>query len=495
MTFNYLSIDENELSNLLKGKKIIVSISGMDNVGKTTQAKMLNEKYGNLFSKPLHINQTKAFPKLNDMELSKWWFNKDNAENFVDTIYHACAERYIMALKNESPIVILDKGIDFYDTRVKATLLTEGFSPDKIATMIKNAKAKYKIFNSIEDLKIIITAKNRDHVKDRRKDDDEYYEKYITYNIETLNKALDEDKNGEFRKVEFIDGGAEDMHKDIAGAIAKNILTKTQYKRHQDILEHARECFGNNLQLLVLAGSAGKGRFVEGWSDIDVYFVLKEYDHNQATSFQKWIAENKDVHIGTTFLAEKDLKKDRINNRTKVMFYELSMGKNTILYQNPEFHIPQYNVKDIVSRDSSEFADAINTLRRCLVAGDDSNRTNIESKGNLVTKLIKNIVLVQKIALRNSYYSKVSGGYIDTSSYFISLFEKVCMKNGSNQNYKQIYDTLASLDLLDCVKKHNEPDMLNKLMEYGEAVLKAVDLIDNASNDEKKFDNETLELI
>lgn len=472
--YDELNLTKEELKNIISGKKFIVSISGMDNVGKSTQAKKMHEVYGNIFSEPLHINQTEAFPKLSGKELSNWWFGKKNAKDFVDTIYKALAQRYQIAHNRPEPIIIFDKGIDFYDTRVKATLLTEGFSQAEILLMISEAKAKYKAFNSMEDLKIVITAHNRNHIKEYD-GSDESYGRYIGYNIEILNNRLNEDKNNEFKKVEFIDGGQQKMHEEIVAAIANTIRVKTQYPRYNEILQVAKNAFGDNLSLLTLSGSAGKGRFVEGWSDLDVYVILKDYNIDQAREFKKLLP--KDIHIGTTFYTGKETHTGKLNNRSKVMFYEIGKGKNTILYKDENYIIPEININEILREDTSEYADTIHNLRRCLVDGSDANRTSVGGNDAVTTKIIKNVVLLQKIALRNSEVSKISGGYIDTSMAFIDLVAKA-YANGFKIEKKYI-ETLTSVDLLDCVKKHNEPQTAKIMQEYGCAVLAAIGAVDD----------------
>lgn len=479
--YEELNLGKEALKKVLTGKKFIVSISGMDNVGKTTQAKKMHEVYGDVFSEPLHINQTEAFPKLSGAELSNWWFGKENAEEFVNTIYKSIFQRYEMAQERSEPIIILDKGVDFYDTRVKATLLTEGFSQPEILLMISKAKAKNRIFNSMEDLKVVITAKNRNHIKEVSEENDSYAQ-YIGYNIEILNARLNQDRNGEFAKVEFIDGGQEKMHEEIVSEIAKTIRTKTQYPRYEELLEASRKAFGENLSLLTLSGSAGKGRFIEGWSDLDVYVVLKEYDIEQAREFRNLLPN--DIHIGVTLYTGKETHTGKINNRSKVMFYEIGKGKNTVLAKDENYLLPHVNINEILREDTSEYADAIHNLRRCLIDGNDQNRTSLQKNDAGIVKLIKNVVLLEKIALRNSEIEKVSGGYIDTSIAFLDLVSKA-YANGFKID-KEHVETLSSVDLLECVKKYKEPETKAIMQKYGNAVLKAIDAVDDFNLNRKQ---------
>ena len=486
--YELLKISKEELQNVLKGKKIIISISGMDNVGKSTQAKKLHDEYNDLISSPLHINQTDAFPKLKGKDLSLWWFNKQNAENFVDTIYKALSQRYQMAQASNEPIIIMDKGIDFYDTRVKATLITEGYSQEQILEMMTKAKSKYRIFNSLEDLKIIITAHNRDHIKEKTADD-ENYAKYINYNIEILNEKLNQDKYREFRQVEFIENGLEEMHKQIVSSIANTIKVRTQYERYQAIIESAKQSFGDNLSLLTLAGSAGKGKFVENWSDLDVYIVLKNFKISQVKKLNSLLP--KDIHIGSTIYTEKEIETGKINNRSKVMFYELNQGKNVILFKDPNSKLPTININEILREDTSEYADAVHNLRRCLIAGKDSNRTSLSNNDATSSKILKNIILLEKIALRNSDIAKVSGGYADTNMAFLDLLMDA-HNNGFSIEEKYM-KFLLSVDLLKCVQRHEDPAIQDLIWEYGVALLVAIEAVDDFNRSKKQTEVERLQ--
>ncbi|MDO5557849.1 MAG: hypothetical protein Q4G05_06415 [Clostridia bacterium] len=218
--FYYLEMRECELKSFFDDKKYIISISGMDNVGKTTQANMLNDLYPNIFSPPIHINQMEEFPKLKGKELSKWWFNKENAQEFVNTIYKCCVQRYEMSLKMKQPIIVFDKGLNFYDIRVKATLITMGFKEEEIIEMINTSRKVNQVEYSKEKLRIIITAENRDFMKEKGINDDKQYERYIIKNIELLNKELKQNNNQIYSEVKYINNNKEYMHERIIEQIA-----------------------------------------------------------------------------------------------------------------------------------------------------------------------------------------------------------------------------------------------------------------------------------
>ena len=42
------------------------------------------------------------------------------------------------------------------------------------------------------------------------------------------------------------------------------------------VIDKAFELLGDNLLSITLGGSGGRGQIVEGWSDIDLYFIINE---------------------------------------------------------------------------------------------------------------------------------------------------------------------------------------------------------------------------
>ena len=134
---------------------MIVSISGMDNAGKTTQCNMLRSKYPEVFSEPMHIKDSPSFDETKHDET--WWFRSDNAEEFTEVIYKCLLERIELAEKVKSKIVLLDKGADFYDSRIIATLIMKGLKYNEAKKYSFDIKMKY--FTSCrEDLKLYLES-------------------------------------------------------------------------------------------------------------------------------------------------------------------------------------------------------------------------------------------------------------------------------------------------------------------------------------------------
>lgn len=466
--YDILGLEPQQLKNLLYKKKILVSINGMDNVGKSTQARLLSQNYAELCTSPLHINQTDAFPKLSKSDLSKWWFDKANALEFVDTMYKSIKQRYEMGQKSEQSIVLLDKGIDFYDTRIKATLLSEGFSNEEVYKIITKAKRENGVVNSFEDLKLFIVPEDGsvDHIKEKNADNDEIYRRYMKTNIELLNNKLNEGKD--FTNIKYIPGDIKTMHENILKEIANKLNECTQREQYDRIRKISTDIFEDDLNMVILGGSAGKAKFINGWSDLDLYVLLKNYDREKISKFLKEIKS--DVHVGVSFYSGRDLALNRLDNRTKLMFYELLKGGDQVLFKKENFVIPNYNLQDILRNDVFEKNLAYANLKRAIFyagSNDSNNRTFHNDNSNESAKILKSSVLLEKILLRNSEDNIIGENYADTSMKYYKLADDYAKAFGGIKD--EDLDKLGSTDLIDCIK--NLGNKAKEVMNYGTAVL------------------------
>ena len=65
-------------------------------------------------------------------------------------------------------------------------------------------------------------------------------------------------------------------------------------------LDKIRNVFRDNLLSVTLGGSGGKNKIIDGWSDLDIYIILKKYDIKQISLLQEELDDSK-IHIGLTF--------------------------------------------------------------------------------------------------------------------------------------------------------------------------------------------------
>ena len=491
-----------DILKFLDGRKFIISISGMDNLGKSTQARMLAEKYPEVFSNPLHINQSPSFPVLKGKELSRWWFDPNNTTNFVRTMYAALAERRQRAMEMDSPIVVMDKGIDFYDERIKATLITLGVPEHEIVELITTTKRDLGLNNSYEDLKIaIVPPQNgqrsflREEEVEEHKEQSDVYSRYMARNIQLMNRKLQEGKV--FVPVEFIEGDVEGIHSTILTELVQNIDIKTQRKTAQAVAAKAKMFFGDNLRLLVLAGSAGKGKFIEDWSDIDMYYFFDEMPYDTIQEYTQ-LLDGYGVHIGATYYTVRELQDLKIDARTAHVVLELNKGKNKEMF-NSGVEIPTIPFNYTKTLDEGDIPDALNVLKRELFnsnasANKDNTRDKKQSDAPVVmpyntAKIIKTLSLLLKLLLKSSSDKKVMvpDGYLDCFEMFGEIYgEKLLQRQ---QEYilandvknsircKQLYDIIRNIDIVELIKDRHTMESCLKMHQYGMAVLKMLDEI------------------
>ena len=138
---------------------MIVSINGMDNSGKTTQIKELMKLYPDYYIKTLHIKNTKSFNQ--EKYDFDWWFNPNIKEDFVKVILESLSERNEIAksLDHDDKVILFDKGNDFYETRILATLILKGETLESSLEMLQKIKSQYDLEN-IEQLKLFLLPGN-----------------------------------------------------------------------------------------------------------------------------------------------------------------------------------------------------------------------------------------------------------------------------------------------------------------------------------------------
>ena len=134
---------------------MIVSINGMDNSGKTTQIKELMKLYPDYYIKTLHIKNTKSFNQ--EKYDFDWWFNPNIKEDFVKVILESLSERNEIAksLDYDDKVILYDKGNDFYEARILATLILKGETLESSLEMLQKIKSQYDLEN-IEQLKLFL---------------------------------------------------------------------------------------------------------------------------------------------------------------------------------------------------------------------------------------------------------------------------------------------------------------------------------------------------
>jgi hypothetical protein len=163
---------------------MIISINGMDNSGKTTQVNRLLDLYPELFIKKLHLSDSPSYNK--EKFDYNWWFKESSPQEFTETMYKCLEERIKIAkeLDSEGKIVIIEKGLDFYDARITSTLLSKGLNIYEAIILQMSIRRKYDL-EDIEDVKIYLKPLPFRRISSI--DDLPEYRTYLKNNEELLN--------------------------------------------------------------------------------------------------------------------------------------------------------------------------------------------------------------------------------------------------------------------------------------------------------------------
>ena len=191
----------------------IVSINGTDGSGKTTQINLL-QKYSNsqsVYFTP-DISAYNVFPNLSEKEFFNWWFFDSDIEEFCKAIYTGIKCRDEDIKSHNKSVVVIDKGIDTFESRIIANFICRGMKKSDIIFKMSEIKDKLNIKDN-EDLKILLLTdsdieKRMNIVKSRRVTSygQSYYDKYQyilnevlqeqintnCYNIINASKSIDE---------------------------------------------------------------------------------------------------------------------------------------------------------------------------------------------------------------------------------------------------------------------------------------------------------------
>lgn len=158
---------------------------------------------------------------------------------------------------------------------------------------------------------------------------------------------------------------------------------ETVDKINIEILEKSKEFFSDLLGI-ILCGSAGKNKFIENWSDLDYIIITKTTNLLKIQEFLNYFSSCK-IHIGTTFFTQNELAKMLIPQRCIITFYEISNGKNKILFQEQTLKLPIVSIEDVCQNYKSELAKTIISVKR--------------SNYNEFRPLFKKLVLIKKLLL------------------------------------------------------------------------------------------------
>ena len=221
-------------------KKYIVSISGCDNCGKSTQLKLLHSKYPNIFSPPLHLIDFPAYPRIVDrLAFSKWWFTPSNAHDMVSIIINCIKQRHELAMSEEFnyPIVLFDRDDQSYINKTMSALLTMGYGFMFSKQMIESVKEEFNLDNAkLEDIKIYITGTSQINAIKQEENKYSYnptlYAKHMKITNILDNITLRNDRS--YTLVNYIEKDIEGVNANILSEIRNKIKQNSHIKNNSE---------------------------------------------------------------------------------------------------------------------------------------------------------------------------------------------------------------------------------------------------------------------
>ncbi len=221
-------------------------------------------------------------------------------------------------------------------------------------------------------------------------------------------------------------------------------LPQDYYLAISEAINSAKFIFKSNLISIILGGSCGKNNPIPGWSDVDLYIILKEYNPKTIRIFNNTI-KNNNMHIGLTFYSLLEIDRASFDGKTKIMLYEKqNFNVNPTLYGF--CYIRKIYYKEIILNDYINLPNIIHEFRRMYV--------DLIDKETFDKKYIKKLLVLIKC-------------YLNTKGIFLYGYENVVMEflkiynKNSTKRYK--FDIM---DSMTCAGNSRQ-----KLLNFSEKVL------------------------
>ncbi len=242
----------------------------------------------------------------------------------------------------------------------------------------------------------------------------------------------------------------------VKNKITEYKLDKIPNSYQDTIINVVYECcrvFGDNLINMTLGGSCGKNEPINGWSDIDIYVILKTFDVNQMIKLN-YDNFNSDIHVGLTFYTIKEVERDLVDFRTRVMFFERTKEKvNPVLYGKDM--LPEVTFNEIVKNDRLNFPNILHKYRRILIELTDDETLKFNNKH------IKQLTLLLKMIL---YSENI---YVYGYENVFRKFSEYCLSN----NFQ--LPTIINFDIIKVIKELDDSKEI--LMEYSFEILRFIE--------------------
>ena len=211
--------------------------------------------------------------------------------------------------------------------------------------------------------------------------------------------------------------------------------------------------FGDNLSLFVVTGSGGREKIIDGWSDLDVLIVLKDFSPEQDINLAK-LVENQPVKVGITVYSKQEFENGLVDSKT---IFNLELIRERILLPiilEKGIRLPYFSVAYRKSLHRELLPNLIHELRRSLYYPD---KLNIHS-------IAKNIDTIMKFILSINQGVLISG-YREVQEEFYKQFQncpkvynvfELLEKKDVKGYYQQCWDFLVYITTKEIIDKYFE---------------------------------------
>lgn len=166
----------------------------------------------------------------------------------------------------------------------------------------------------------------------------------------------------------------------------------------------------DNLVLLILTGSGGRDKIIEGWSDLDVMIVLKDFSPDDAILIYN-AAKSFSIKIGATIYSESEFEAGLVDSKT---VFNLELIRNDILKPiilDNNLKFPLFSVSYRRDLHKKLLPNMLHNLKRNLSLQDKLDVHTVAKEIDTIMKFILSI-----------YDGRLVSGYKEVQGDFYNIF-------------------------------------------------------------------------
>ena len=176
--------------------------------------------------------------------------------------------------------------------------------------------------------------------------------------------------------------------------MGNQILTSASYEQVENTFrKRLVELLGNQILLYCVTGSLGRNQIIPGWSDIDVFVIINEYNPQILQFLHDALSDNKSgIKIGVTIYSVKEYQHTDIffDPKSQFTLELIKQGLYKPLIADPSITNALYAKKNVV-----QWFDSINLTRLLF----ELKRNLLDFNRGKERTVYKNIITILKILI------------------------------------------------------------------------------------------------